>query len=105
MGIISEVVSDYIDLGIKMNYANNFAKAMKEQLDQGRKPQFSILVKVRKLEFIDIQGKLFEWVVFTTVLYGCKVWGFQNIHRLDLFNRKYFKKVLKLKLSTRNCSV
>ena len=32
-----EVVSDYVYLGIKMNYNNTFVKAMKKQLDQGRK--------------------------------------------------------------------
>ena len=38
---------------------------MKKQLDQGRKAQFSMLVKARNLDLpIDIQCKLFEAVVF-----------------------------------------
>ena len=37
---IIEVVSDYVYLGIKMNFNNTFAQAMKKQLDQGRRAQF-----------------------------------------------------------------
>ena len=39
---IIEVVSDYVYLGVKMNFNNTFAKAMKKQLDQGRRAQFSM---------------------------------------------------------------
>ena len=57
---IIEVVSDYVYLGIKMNFNNTFAKAMKKQLDQGRRAQFSMLIKARNLDLpIDIQTKLF----------------------------------------------
>ena len=84
---IIEVVSDYIYLGVKINYDNHFAKAMKQQLDQGRKAQFSMLVIARNLDLlIDIQCKLFEAVVFPTLLYGCEVWGFQNIDVLEYFS-------------------
>ena len=37
---IIEVVIDYIYYGVKMNYNKHFAKAMKKQLDQGRRAQF-----------------------------------------------------------------
>ena len=71
---IIEVVSDDIYLGVKMNYNKKFAKTMKKQLDQGRNAQFSMLVKARNLDLpIDIQCKLFEAVVFPTLLYGCEV--------------------------------
>ena len=89
---IIEVVSDYIYLGDKMNYNNNFAKALKKQLDQSRKTQFSMLAKARNLDLpIDIQCKLFEAVVIPTLLYGCEVWGFQNIDMLELFYRNLNK--------------
>ena len=34
---IIEVVSEYVYLGVTMNYNNEFVKAMRKQLDQGRK--------------------------------------------------------------------
>ena len=76
---IIEVVSDYVYLGVTMNYINEFVKAMRKQLDQGRKAQFSMLIKGRKLELpIDIQCKLCESMVIPVVLYGCEIWGFQD---------------------------
>ena len=39
-----EVVSDYMHLGITRNFNNKFNKAIKKQLDQGRKALFSMLV-------------------------------------------------------------
>ena len=57
---IIEVVSDYVYLGATMNYNNEFVKAMRKQLDQGQKSQFSMLIKCRTTELpIDIQCKLF----------------------------------------------
>ena len=77
-----------------LTYNNHFAKAMKKQLDQGRKAQFSMLVKARNLDLpIDIQCKLFEAVVFPTLLYGCEVWGFQNIDMLELLFRNFFFRI------------
>ena len=66
---VVEVVSDYVYLGITMNYNNKYEKVMRKQLDQGRKAQFSLLVKAKKLELqIDIQCNLFEKLVFPIML-------------------------------------
>ena len=43
------VVSDYVYLGITMNYNNKFEKAIRKQLDQGRTAQFSLLIKLRQI--------------------------------------------------------
>ena len=76
---IIEVVSDYVYLGVKMNFNNTFARAMKKQLDQGRRAQFSMFIKARNLDLpIDIQIKLFESIVYPILLYGSEVWGFKN---------------------------
>ena len=103
---IIEVVSDYVYLGFTMNYNNEFVKAMRKQLDQGRKAQFSMLIKCRKLELpIDIYCKLFESMVIPVILYGCEIWGFQDIKMLEIFYRKSLKKVVKIETSTSNCMV
>ena len=71
---IIEVVSEYVYLGVTMNYNNEFVKAMRKQLDQGRKAQFSMLIKCRKHELpIDLQCKLFESMVFPVILYGYEI--------------------------------
>ena len=76
-----------------MNFTNTFAKAMKRQLDQGRRAQFSMLIKARNFDLpIDIQTKLFESIVCPILLYGSEVWGFQKIDMLEIFYENFFKK-------------
>ena len=71
---VVEVASDFVYLGITMNYNNKYEKAIRKQLDQGREAQFSLLVKAKKLELpIDIQCNLFEKLVFPIMLYGCEI--------------------------------
>ena len=71
-----DVISDYVYFVVKMNFNNTFAKAMKKQLDQGRRAQFSMLIKARNLDLpIDIQIKLFESIVCPILLYGSELWG------------------------------
>ena len=87
---VVEVVSDYVYLGITMNYNNKYEKSIRKQLDQGRKAQFSLLVKANKLELpIDIQCNLFEKLVFPIMLYGCEIWGTQPQDILEIFYRKF----------------
>ena len=57
-----------------MNFNNTFAKAMKKQLDQGRRAQFSMLIKAKNLDLpIDIQTKLIESIVCP------EVWGLKKL--------------------------
>ena len=54
-GSIIEVVNDYVYLGVTINYDNKFPNAIRKQLDQGRRAQFALLVKARKLDLpIDV---------------------------------------------------
>ena len=72
-----------------MNYNNKYEKAIRKQMDQGRKAQFSLLVKANKLELpIDIQCNLFEKLVFPIMLYGCEIWGTQPQDIFEFFYRK-----------------
>ncbi len=96
-----DVVSDYIYLGITFNYNNKFSKAIKKQLDQGRRAMFSMLVKARRLCLpIDIQCDLFDKMIVPIILYGSEVWGFHTTEMLEVFYRKFIKNILKLNKST-----
>ena len=79
---------------------------MKKQLDQGHRAQFSMIIKARNLDLpIDIQTKLFESIVCPKLLYGSEFWGFQKIYMLEIFYRKFFQKIIKLRPSTPNCMI
>ena len=72
---------------------NNYEKAIRKQLDQGRKAQFFLLVKAKKLELpIDIQCNLFEKLVFPIMLYGCEIWESQPQDILEIFTGNSLKK-------------
>ena len=69
-----------------MNFNNNFNKAMKKKIDQGRKALFSMLVKTKKMKMpIDIECNLFEKIL----LYGCDIWGFRCVYMLEILYRKF----------------
>ena len=88
-----------------MNFNNTFAKAMKKQLDQRRRAQFSMLIKARNLDLpIDIQIKLFESIVCPILIYGSEVWGFKKMTCWKSFI-EIFQKNLKLRPSTPNCMI
>ena len=67
---------------------------MKKQFYQGRRSQFSMVIKARNLDLpIDNQTTLFESIVCPILLYGSKVLGFQKIDILEIFYRKFFKQI------------
>ena len=80
-----------------MNFNNIFAKAMKKQLDQGCRVEFSMLIKARNLDLpIDMQTKLFESIVCPILLYSSEVWEVKKIDMLGIFYRKLFKQNSKI---------
>ena len=93
------VVSYYAYLGITMNYNNKYGKAIRKQLDQGRKAQFSLLGKAKKLELpIDIQCNLFEKTCISDyAIMVVKYW--------EIFYRKCVQKISNLRPSTPSCMV
>ena len=64
---------------------------------------FNLTTKARKLDLpIDIQCELFDQLIMPILLYGCEIWGFQNLDQIERFHRKFLKS-LKLNRSTANC--
>ena len=99
-----EVVDDYIYLGVTFNYNGSFIKAMNKQVSQARKAMFAILQKSRQLYLpIDIVCELYERCVIPILLYGCEIWGFENLHCLEIFHRNFLRRILKSFNFTPNC--
>ena len=98
------VVDDYIYLGVTFNYNGLFIKAMTKQVTQARKAMFAILQKSRQLYLpIDIVCELYERCVVPILLYGCEIWGFENLHCLEIFHRNFLRRVLKSFNFSPNC--
>lgn len=103
---VLEIAEDYNYLGTLYNYNAKFQKAIKKQVDQGRRAMFGLIAKCKKLNLpIDIQIELFDQLVLPVLLYGSEVWGFEKITMIENFYTRFLKSILKVKKNTANCMV
>ena len=101
-----DIVDDFSYLGVQFNYNGNFSKTKKHLVDQARKAMFAVVSKARKLNLpISSQLHLFQTMISPILLYGCEVWGIENIKIIEQFELKFYKFILKLKPSTPNCMI
>ena len=54
---------------------------------------------------VDILFDLFDKMILPILLYGCEIWGFENLDCIDFFYRTFLKYVLRLNKQTANCMV
>ena len=103
---IIEVVEDYVYLGVTFNYNGKYDKAMNKQVNLARRALFALLSRARKLQLpVDIQIELFHQLVVPVLLYGCEVWGFNELNQIEVFYRTFLKKLLGVHKRTPNCIV
>ena len=97
---------EYCYLGIIFNYNGSFTKAIVERITPARKAMFGLNTKAVNLQLPpDIHIDLFEKMITPICLYGSEIWGYNNIEPLEVFYRKFIKRVLGLNKSTPNCMV
>ena len=98
--------TDYCYLGVVFNFNGKFTKALEERITLSRKALFSLNAKAGRLHLPpDIHIDLFQKMVLPILIYGCEVWGYTNLELLEIFFRKFLKRVLWLSKSTPNCVV
>ena len=101
-----EVVDDYIYLGVTINYNGKFDKAMKKQVTQANRALFSLKTKRNKFRLpIDIYLKLFDNMIMPILLYGCEIWGHENLEMIESFYMKFLKNAIHVHSKTTNCMV
>ena len=90
-----EVVQEFVYLGVTFNFNNSFNKAADKQLFQAKKALFFLNSKTAQLNLpVDLQLNLFEKLIIPVLTYGCEIWGFTNLSRIELFQRKFLKRAL-----------
>ena len=98
---ILEVVSDFLYLGIRLNYNNKTRVAQKDLYDRASRAMFSLLKKCNTKNIpLDIMIDLFDKLILPIITYGCEMWGFGNNDLVRKLQLKYYKIVLKLRQST-----
>ena len=101
-----ETTNEYCYLGILFNFNGKFTKAIAERITPARKAMFGLNEKALSLQLApDIQIDLFDKMVTPIFMYGCEVWGYGNVEPLEVFYRKFIKRVLGLNKSTPNSMV
>ena len=67
---------------------------------------YALLRKIKLLHLsLDIQIDLFQKLVIPVLLYGCELYGYENIEIIERLQLKYLKYILVLKPSTPNVMV
>ena len=103
---IVDVKPDYVYLGVTFNYDGSFKKAIEKQITQARKAMYALLQKAKILRLpFDIIFELYEQCVIPVLLYGSEVWGFESLASVEIFQRKFFKLVLKTFKFIPNCMI
>ena len=98
--------SEYCYLGLIFNFNGKVTRAIKERLTPARKAMFSLNEKaVNLLLPPDIHLDLFDKMITSILLYGSEIWGYGNIEPLEIFYRKFIKRMLGIHQSTPNCIV
>lgn len=101
-----EIVWSYKYLGVIFNYNNAFKVALKDRCKLANRAMFSMLRKCRKAHLpLDIQLELFHKCVLPVLLYGCEVWGFEDVTVLLRFQLRFLKMILGVKKSTPSCMI
>ena len=101
-----EVVDNYVYLGTTISYNGKYKEAIQKQVLQAQRALFVIKSRMEKYDLpFDIVMDLFDKMILPILLYGCEIWGFENIERIEVFYRKFLKYVLRLNKQTTNCMV
>ena len=97
---------EYEYLGVVFNFNGKFSKALSERITPARKAMFGLNAKAVSLQLPpDIQIDLFDKMILPICLYGSEVWGYTNLDPLEIFYRKFLKRVLGVYKTTPNCMV
>lgn len=66
-------------LGIVFSRSRSFRKAKTHLCEQAQKAMYGVIRKIRQF---NLPLDLFDKVVMPVLLYGCEVWGFENIETI-----------------------
>ena len=105
-GDILEIVDSYKYLGILFSANGNFHKCKVNLKEQAERAMFALLNKCNTLDLpLDVQLDLFDKTILPIMIYGCEVWGYENVKILELIQLRFCKYILKVKKSTPNVMV
>ena len=101
-----EIVDDYTYLGVIFNYNGSFTKTKKRRVEQASKAMFGLIRHCKRMDLpMDISLELFDRMILPILLYGCEVWGFEDVSIVEKLHLKFIKIMLRVSKFTPSCMV
>ena len=92
-----EVVDDYVYLGTTVTYNGKYKKAIDKQVTQAKRALFGLKLKKENFDLpFDIVLDLFDKMILP-ILYGCEIWGYEDLQQIEIFYKKKFRRNFKIK--------
>ena len=101
-----EIVDSFKYLGVEFSANGSFTLAKKAAYDKASRAMFGLLQTARRQHLpIDVILDLFDKMVLPIIMYGCEIWGYENLALLEKLNLKAIKFILHLNKSTKTAMV
>ena len=98
-----ERVDTFTYLGVKLKYNNTFQTAIKHNVEKAKKALFKLEMTWLKVDVsIPTKIHLFDHTIMPILLYGCEIWGYDDIEQIEVFHRNYLRQLLKLRKGVPN---
>lgn len=96
-----EIVKEYHYLGITFTKNRRLIQTIKENTAKGKRAMFAIITRAKNEGLtISCQIHLFKTIVLPILLYGCEVWGFEDVGILEKVQIYFCRHILKLNKTT-----
>ena len=103
---VLDIVDDFKYLGVTLSRTGMFKKCRDDRYKKAQRAIFSLPKNIRLKQLpIDVQLQLFDSVVLPELLYGCEIWGFENLAIIEKVHIQFLKYTLHLKNSTPLCMI
>ncbi len=105
-GLPVEKVDEFCYLGVIFRYNGSFLASIKHNVSKAKKALFCLYKTMIKYDLtVENTLELYDRLILPILLYGCEVWGFENLDQIEIFHRKFLRKVLAVQSRTPNCMV
>lgn len=76
-------------------------KPIKHNVEQAKKAMHLLYKRIRNLHIpIDLQIQFFDQTILPILLYGCEIWGFQNVKMIENVYNQFLRSITKLRTRT-----
>ena len=96
-----ENVKEYKYLGLTFTKQNKFKITKKDLTQRATKAIYFVLSKAKEHSLpLDCKLKLFDSMVLPILLYGCEIWGYENLDIIENIHINFLRRLLPVKKST-----